>query len=88
MYKTKNAPENKKLIQAINSGLIDLNRKIKKMSQNEIEIENQYEILDTAIKILDFNSQNQEGQGLKILTPAEQILIRLPISLAQLKTGI
>ena len=30
--------------------------------------------------------QNQEGQGLKTLTP-EQILSRLPISLAQLKTG-
>ena len=30
--------------------------------------------------------KNQEGQGLKILTP-NQILSRLPISLAQLKAG-
>ena len=30
--------------------------------------------------------RNQQGQGLKILTP-NQILIRLPISLAQLKVG-
>ena len=30
--------------------------------------------------------KNQEGQGLKILTP-EQMLSRLPISLAQLKAG-
>ena len=30
--------------------------------------------------------QNQEGQGLKILTP-QQMLSRLPISLAQLKAG-
>ena len=34
--------------------------------------------------ILYFNQQNQAGQGLKILTPY-QMLIRLPISLAQLK---
>ena len=30
--------------------------------------------------------QNQEGQGLKILTP-QQMLSRLPISFAQLKVG-
>ena len=30
--------------------------------------------------------ENQQGQGLKILTP-NQILSRLPISLTQLKTG-
>ena len=30
--------------------------------------------------------RNQRGQGLKILTP-QQTLIRLPISLAQLKAG-
>ena len=40
----------------------------------------------------DFESEesaeqrNQEGQGLKILTP-DQMLSRLPISLAQLKAG-
>ena len=37
--------------------------------------------------ILDFNKQNQQkGQGLKILTP-NQMLSRLPITLAQLKAG-
>ena len=35
---------------------------------------------------LDFNKQNQERHGLKILTP-QQIISRLPISLAQLKAG-
>ena len=35
--------------------------------------------------ILDFSKQNQQkGQGLKILTP-NQMLSRLPITLAQLK---
>ena len=43
-------------------------------------------ITDAATEILDFNKQNQEGHGLKILTP-QQILGRLPISLAQLKAG-
>ena len=37
-------------------------------------------------KILELNRQNQEGQGLKILTP-EQMLSRLPISLSELKAG-
>ena len=37
-------------------------------------------------KILPFNRQNQEGQGLKILTP-DQMLSRLPITLAKLKAG-
>ena len=39
-------------------------------------------------KILEFNKkiQNKSGGGLKILTP-NQILSRLPISLAQLKAG-
>ena len=35
--------------------------------------------------ILEFIEQNQQGRGLKILTP-NQMLRRLPISLAQLKT--
>ena len=33
-----------------------------------------------------FDEENKKGQGLKILTP-DQMLSRLPISLAQLKTG-
>ena len=36
--------------------------------------------------ILNCNERNQEGKGLKILTP-NQMLSRLPISLAQLKAG-
>ena len=36
--------------------------------------------------ILKFNQLEQEGSGLKILTP-NQMLSRLPISLAQLKAG-
>ena len=36
--------------------------------------------------VLYFNQLNQLGKGLKILTP-NQMLSRLPISLAQLKAG-
>ena len=37
-------------------------------------------------RVLYFNQLDQSGQGLKILTP-NQMLSRLPISLAQLKAG-
>ena len=43
-------------------------------------------IVEIVEKILRFNEQNQQGKGLKILTP-NQMLSRLPISLAQLKAG-
>ena len=56
------------------------------MSDDEKKIEKPYEIAHAVAEILEFNRQNQEGQGLKILTP-QQMLSRLPISLAQLKAG-
>ena len=42
--------------------------------------------MDIVELILYFDEQNQQGQGLKILTP-NQMLSRLPIFLAQLKAG-
>ena len=42
--------------------------------------------MDIVEKILEFNKLNQSGEGLKILMP-NQMLSRLPISLAQLKAG-
>ena len=56
------------------------------MSADEIKIEKPQKIVDIVEKILEFNKQNQEGKGLKILTP-NQMLSRLPISLGQLKAG-
>ena len=56
------------------------------MGEEEKEIEKSNEIIDIVEKILEFNKQNQQGQGLKILTP-DQMLSRLPITLAQLKAG-
>ena len=43
-------------------------------------------IIDIVERILELNSKNQLGLGLKLLTP-NQMLSRLPISLAQLNTG-
>ena len=56
------------------------------MSENDIEIEKPDIMVNIVEKILKFNRQNHEGQGLQILTP-EQMLSRLPISLARLKGG-
>ena len=86
LYKTKNTEENIELVNKIKSGLSDLKDEIKQMSEGEIEIRKPYEIIDVVEKILDFNRQEVQGQGLKILTP-NQMLRRLLISLAQLKAG-
>ena len=57
------------------------------MSEDEKEIEKPDKILKIVEEILDFNNkQNQIGEGLKKLTP-NQMLSRLPITLAQLKAG-
>ena len=55
------------------------------MSEQEKETENPNEIVNLVENILEFNRQ-QQGLGLKILTP-NQMLSRLPISLAQLRAG-
>ena len=68
------------------SGLKDLKEKIKKMSEEERKIEKPDNIVKIVEEILKFNKRYQEGKGLKILTP-NQMLSRLPISLAQLQAG-
>ena len=56
------------------------------MSEEEKKTEDPEWIVWIVEKILKFNEQNQQGKGLKILTP-NQMLSRLPIILAQLKAG-
>ena len=48
------------------------------------KIEENEKIINIAERILYFNQLDQSGQDLKILTP-NQMLSRLPVSLAQLK---
>ena len=60
---------------------------IRKVPENKrLKIEENEKIIDIVERILDLNSENQLGLGLKILTP-NQMLSRLPISLAQLNVG-
>ena len=70
----------------INSGLKDLEDELEDMSEEERKNEKPDEIVKIVKEILEFNKQNQKGQGLNILTP-NQMFSRLPISLAQLKAG-
>ena len=86
LYETKDKNENNELVNVIKSGIIDFKDEIKKMSKEEKENEKPDKILKIVEEILKFNKQKQSGQGLKILTP-NQMLSRLPITLAQLKAG-
>ena len=86
LYKTDDKEKNSLLVRVINSGLNDLEEEIEKMSKKEKEIEKPDKIIEIVEEILRFNKQNQEGKGLKILTP-NQMLSRLPITLSQLKAG-
>ena len=54
------------------------------MSKDDKETEKPDRILKIVKEILDFNKQ--EGLGFKILTP-NQMLSRIPITLAKLNTG-
>ena len=73
-------------INIVNSESEDLKKAIKKMPKEERENEKPDKIVEIVKKIHRFNEQKQKGQGIKILTP-NQMLSRLPISLAQLKAG-
>ena len=53
---------------------------------NPLKTEENEKIIDIVEGILELNSKNQLGLGLKILTP-NQMLSRLPITLAQLNAG-
>ena len=87
LYETNNNKEkNSQLVKIFNSGLEDLEKELKGISKEEIEIERPYNIVKVVKKILKINKINQEGKGLKILTP-DQMLSKLPITLDQLKAG-
>ena len=66
LNKTNDKEKNIELVNMINSGLKDLEEEIKKMSEEEKRIEDPELIVEIVEKILKFNKQNQEGQGLKI----------------------
>ena len=88
LFKTKDKKKNSELVKEIKNRWSKLKDETKKMSEEEIKNEKPNQILETINEIIDFNKeiQKQGGSGLKILTP-NQMLSRLPISLAQLKAG-
>ena len=86
LNKTNDIEKNNKLVNMINSELKDLKEENKKMLEKEKEIKDPESIVEIVDEIFKFNEQNQQGQGIKILTP-NQMLNRLPISLVQLQVG-
>ena len=87
VYITNNRRKNEKLVNVVKNGLSDLKDEIKEMSENEIEKEKPYKIVNIVEKICEFNRQNQEGQGLKILSEiAGEMLGRLPDYFSTIKS--
>ena len=85
LYNLNDEAKKNDLVKVIKSGLKDLKKEIKEMFKEEREIEKPDKIVDIVEEVLKFNEQ-QEGKGLKILTP-NQMVCRLPISLAKLQAG-
>ena len=85
LFETKDKKKKSELVKKIKNRWSNLNDDIEKMSKDEIKFEKPNKILKIVEEILEFNRQ-QQGHGLEILTP-DQMLSRLPITLAQLKAG-
>ena len=88
LFETKDKKKNSGLVEEIKNRWSNLKDETKKMSKEKTKNEKPHQILETLKEILDFNKeiQKQQGSALNILTP-NQMLCRLPISLAQLKAG-
>ena len=78
---------NEARVDSIKKVLSKLQRIINYTPKDDVfKIEENEKIIDIVERILYFNELNQSGKGLKILT-TNQMLSRIPISLAQLKAG-
>ena len=90
MYKKLRETEgerNEDRVYLIKEVLNRMKKAIKKWPENKkFMIEENEKIINIVERILYFNKLDQSRQGLKILTP-NQMLSRLPITLAQLKAG-
>ena len=85
--KLKNASyeKNKNMVESINKKLTKLKNIVKNVPKDEVsKVEENKKIIVIVERILELNSKKQLEIGLKILTP-NQMLSRLPITLAQLK---
>ena len=86
LYEIKDKKKNNDLVELIKIRWSNIKDEIEKMSEDEKIIEKTDKTLKMVEEILKFNKQKQSGQGLKIITP-NQVLSRLPNTLAQLKAG-
>ena len=76
---------NKNQVYFINKTLTNIKNIVKNApNDNPLKTEEKEKIIDVAERILELNSENQLGLGLKTLT-TNQMVKRLPICLAQLK---
>ena len=70
------------MVESINKKLTTMKNIVKNVPKDKVSrVEENERITGIAERILELNSENQLGLGLKILTP-NQMLSRLPITLA------
>ena len=81
-----NEEDNTNLVASIQENLNKLIEDYHNTPDKSVMMEKSKKIKFAVEEILDHNQQYQEGRGLKILT-LQQMLSRLPISLAQLNAG-
>ena len=82
-----NGELNKEQVYFINKQLTKIKNIVKNMPKdNKLKTKEKEKIINVVERIVELNNENQLGEGLKILTP-DQMLSRLPITLAQLKAG-
>ena len=86
LFEIKDKKKNNDFVEESKSRWSKLKDEIEEIFEDTKKIEKPDKILKIVEEILNFNKQNQEGKGLKILTP-NQMISRLPITLAQLKAG-
>ena len=87
LFEIKDEEKNNDFVEEIKNRWRKLRDDIEKLSDDDEKKNRGLKILEIVKKTLKFNEQKQQsGQGIKILTP-NQMLSRLPITLAQLKAG-
>ena len=75
------------MVESINKKLTKLKDIVKNVPKDKVfKVEENEKIIDIVERIFELNNEKQLRQGIKILTP-NQMLSRLPISLAQLQAG-
>ena len=79
--------KNKNMVESIKKKLTKMKNIVKNVPKEKVfRVEENEKIIDIVEGILELNREKKSGKGLKISMP-NQMLSRLPITLAQLKEG-